>query len=95
MEEVDVVIIGAGISGIDAVSSSPARCCRGCSSLRLSAGADDAPHCRPALPVDIGRTLTVSCCAAQAHHMKVDCPQCSFVVLERRASHGGTWDLMK
>jgi monooxygenase len=47
-EEVDVVVIGAGISGIDA-----------------------------------------------AHHMKVDCPQCSFVVLERRASHGGTWDLMK
>lgn len=48
MEEVDVIVIGAGISGIDA-----------------------------------------------AHHMKVDCPQCSFVVLERRTSHGGTWDLMK
>jgi cation diffusion facilitator CzcD-associated flavoprotein CzcO len=48
MQEVDVVVIGAGISGIDA-----------------------------------------------AHHMKVDCPQCSFLVLERRASHGGTWDLMK
>ena len=27
--------------------------------------------------------------------MTVDVPQCSFVVLERRASHGGTWDLMK
>jgi monooxygenase len=48
MEEVDVVVIGAGISGIDA-----------------------------------------------AHHMSVDCPQSSFVVLERRSSHGGTWDLMK
>ena len=43
----------------------------------------------------MSRALTDSCCAAQAHHMKVDCPQCSFVVLERRASHGGTWDLMK
>ena len=46
--ELDVVIIGAGISGIDV-----------------------------------------------AHHVKHDCPGASFVVLERRAAHGGTWDLMK
>ena len=46
-QQVDVVVIGVGISGIDA-----------------------------------------------AHHLKHDTSS-TFVVLERRASHGGTWDLMK
>jgi monooxygenase len=48
VEQLDVVVIGAGISGLDA-----------------------------------------------AHHVKNDCQGATFAVLERRASHGGTWDLMR
>eukprot|EP01051_Picozoa_sp_SAG22_P000551 SAG22_NODE_16_length_32723_cov_26.404825_7_plen_580_part_00 len=47
-ERVDVVVIGAGISGLDV-----------------------------------------------AHHLKFGSPGASFVVLERRAQFGGTWDLMR
>ena len=32
---------------------------------------------------------------AAAHHLQTRCPNLSFLVLERRASFGGTWDLFK